>query len=276
MNQSPQQLYLDLLKKALSFALWDEPPVPAEAFSYRRGPLRRKALRLASKALARSRYRLVEERGFSRQQREDGMIWPGQADTMIGRKRLDNLHECIETVLRDGVPGDIIETGVWRGGACILARGVLAAHGDTARRVFVADPFEGLPKPEADKHPADSGDTHHVHKFLAVSQEQVAANFEKYGLLDAQVVFLKGWFKDTLPTAPIDRLAVMRLDGDMYSSTIDALDNLYPKLSSGGFCIIDDYALEGCKKAVTDYREKHGIGDDLITVDWTGAYWRKS
>ena len=65
--------------------------------------------------------------------------------------------------------------------------------------------------------------------------ETVKANFEKYGLLDAQVVFLKGWFKDTLPAAPIGKLAVMRLDGDMYESTMDALKSLYPELSPGGY-----------------------------------------
>ncbi|MBS0194978.1 MAG: TylF/MycF family methyltransferase [Proteobacteria bacterium] len=276
MNIPPDQLYLDLLKKTLSFSLWPDPPVPAETFAYRRSALSRSAVTLAGKALKRGRYRLVEDRQFSRQQREDGMIWPGYADTMIGLKRLDNLQQCIESALRDDVPGDIIETGVWRGGACILARAVLAAHGVTDRRVFVADSFEGLPKPDADTHPADKDDTHHVHGFLAISQEQVAENFRKYGLLDGQVVFLKGWFKDTLPTAPIERLAVMRLDGDMYGSTIDALNSLYPRLSSGGYCIIDDYALEGCKQAVTDYRAAHGIHAEMTAIDWTGTYWRKA
>jgi O-methyltransferase len=91
------------------------------------------------------------------------------------------------------------------------------------------------------------------------------------------VVFLKGWFKDTLPTAPIERLAVLRLDGDMYSSTIEALTSLYPKLSPGGFCIIDDYgAIAGCKQAVDDFRREQGITAELQPVDWTGRYWRKS
>jgi len=276
MSSSPQQLYLDLLKKTLSFALWAEPPVPAEAFAYRRGLLTRSAVAIAGKMLALSRYRLFEDRGFTREQREDGMIWPGLADTMIGMKRLDNLQMCIETALREGVPGDIIETGVWRGGACILARGILAACGVADRKVFVADSFAGLPRPDKDKYPQDRRDTHHIHRFLAVSQEQVADNFRKYGLLDEQVVFLKGWFKDTLPTAPIEKVAVMRLDGDMYESTMDGLVNLYPKLAPGGFCIIDDYALDGCRKAVADYRAAHGISEEMHTIDWTGVYWRKA
>jgi O-methyltransferase len=103
----------------------------------------------------------------------------------------------------------------------------------------------------------------------------VESHFERYGLLDNKVVFLKGWFRDTLPSAPIEKLAVLRLDGDMYGSTIDALTNLYPKLSKGGFCIVDDYALDGCRRAVDEYRTEHGIDAEMRAIDWTGRYWRK-
>ena len=97
-----------------------------------------------------------------------------------------------------------------------------------------------------------------------------------YGLLDDQVVFLRGWFKDTLPAAPISALSVLRLDGDMYASTMDALSALYPKLAPGGFCIVDDYgAIEACRQAVTDYRNAHGIAAEMVPVDWTAVYWRK-
>ena len=109
------------------------------------------------------------------------------------------------------------------------------------------------------------------------TMERVRANFERYGLLDKQVCFLKGWFRDTLPKAPIGRLSVIRLDGDLYESTMDALVNLYPKLSRGGYVIIDDYgALEPCSRAVHEYRRLHGITDEIHPVDWTGAYWRRS
>jgi O-methyltransferase len=110
---------------------------------------------------------------------------------------------------------------------------------------------------------------------LAISLDEVY--FSRYGLLDERVRFLKGWFKDTLPTALIERLAILRLDGDMYSSTMDVLKSLYPKLSSGGFAIIDDYgAVEGCRKAVTDFREHNKINDPILPIDWTGVYWRKT
>ena len=84
------------------------------------------------------------------------------------------------------------------------------------------------------------------------------------------------WFKDTLPDAPIDRIAVLRLDGDLYESTIQALDALYPRLSPGGFCIIDDYhAIKACRQAVTDYRAKHGLSAEIVDIDQTGVLWRK-
>jgi O-methyltransferase len=195
---------------------------------------------------------------------------------MIGLRRLDNLQECVETVLKDGVEGDLIETGVWRGGSCIFMKAILAAYGDDRRKVYVADSFAGLPRPDPEKYPADTGDDLYQYDYLAVSLEQVKQNFAAYGLLDEHVVFLEGWFKDTLPHAPVEKLAVMRLDGDLYESTIEALESLYPKLQHGGFCIIDDYALPTCLQAVDDFRRTHGIRDDLVAVDWSGVYWRKS
>lgn len=275
MITKPEILYIDLLKKALSFTLWDEPPYPITNHIHR-SIFKRTLIAIVSKVLAIKRLQIVQNRKISENERIEGSIWPGYAHTMIGIKRLDNLQFCIETIIKDGVEGDLIETGVWRGGACIFMRGVLAAYKIENRRVFVADSFEGLPKPD-NKYPSDKDDMLYMHRFLSVSKEEVEKNFEKYGLLDEQVVFLKGWFKDTLPKAPIEKLSILRLDGDMYESTMDALNNLYPKLSKGGFCIIDDYGcLENCKEAVDDYRNKNRIDDEIKVIDWSGIYWRKS
>jgi len=210
------------------------------------------------------------------QNRMEGRIWPVVAHTMIGLKRLDNLEFCIEQVITNGVPGDLIETGVWRGGATIFMRAVLKTYGVTDRCVWVADSFKGLPAPDTGKYPYDVGDTLHEARELAVSLEDVKANFERYGLLDDQVRFLKGWFRDTLPVAPIERLAVLRLDGDMYESTMDTLVNLYPKLSEGGYAIVDDYgAIPACRQAVHDYRSANRITEKIRNIDWTGAFWQK-
>jgi len=273
MKRTPTELYLDLMKKALAFTLWPEPPIPIDTFNYKLTPLKRVLVSLASRFFRAKKLSIAS--AVTLDQRVEGKCWPGYADTMIGLKRLDNLQFCVETVIREGVEGDLIETGVWRGGACILMRAILAAHAIENRKVYVADSFEGLPKPDPEKFPADKGDKLHAQLFLAVSQEEVENNFRKYGLLDECVVFLKGWFKDTLPNAPIEKLAILRLDGDMYGSTMDALANLYPKLSKGGFCIIDDYALKGCRAAVDDFRTENGIISEMKVVDWTGRYWRK-
>jgi O-methyltransferase len=242
----PRALYLDLMEKCLLNTIYEDPA--QDPWSAKR---------------------------FDAAKRAGGLDWPSLAHTMIGQKRLNNLRTVVETVLASDVPGDLIETGVWRGGACILMRAVLKAHGVTDRRVFVADSFEGLPPPDPDKYPADAGDQHHTFTPLAVSLEQVRANFAKYDLLDEQVVFLKGWFKDTLPPAPVERLAVLRLDGDMYESTMDALQALYDKVSPGGFIIVDDFALPGCNRAISDFRTAHGIDDPLVGIDSMSCYWQK-
>jgi O-methyltransferase len=180
-------------------------------------------------------------------------------------------------VLKEDVPGDLLEAGVWRGGACILMRGILKAYGDTERCVVMADSFAGLPPPNPEKFPADEGLSLHEFPQLAVSVEQVRANFERYGLLDEQVEFLPGWFRDTLPTLSGRRFAVLRLDGDLYESTWDALTHLYPLLSPRGLIIIDDYNdITACRQAVDDYRSAHAIIETLVAVDWLAVYWNRS
>ena len=208
--------------------------------------------------------------------RQNGLDWPSNADTMIGVKRLDNIQECVFDILKNNVDGDFIETGVWRGGAVIFMQALLKVFNVQNKKVWVADSFEGLPKPNEALYPVDTGDIHHTVKALSISLDTVQNNFKKYHLLDDNVVFLKGWFKDTLPGAPIKKLALLRLDGDMYESTMDALTHLYPKLSVGGYCIIDDWgAVPACQRAVIDYREKNGITEGIKIIDWAGAYWKK-
>jgi O-methyltransferase len=221
---------------------------------------------------------ITRKRPYDPKLREEGRDWPSRAESMIGLKRMQNIQDCIEHVLADGVPGDLIETGVWRGGATIFMRAVLKAYGDTSRTVWVADSFAGLPKPNQEEFAADAGDTHWRWSGLAVGVEQVRHNFARYGLLDDQVRFLVGWFKDTLPGAPIESLSVIRLDGDMYESTWQAIEVLYPKLSPGGFCIVDDFGthVSQAQQAVHDYRAEHGITEEIVDIDGTGAYWRKS
>ncbi|WP_431613339.1 TylF/MycF family methyltransferase [Bacillus pfraonensis] len=204
-----------------------------------------------------------------------GETWPQIAHSMIGRMRMDNLQMCMETVLKENIEGDFIETGVWRGGACIFMSGFLKVHEIDNRKVWLADSFQGLPAPNTTKYPKDKGDILYTIDYLRVSLEEVQNNFRKYDLLNENVKFLKGWFKDTLPTAPIEKLAILRLDGDLYESTMDSLSNLYDKVSNGGFIIIDDYNLPTCESAVTDFRRERDIKEPLIRIDNNSAYWRK-
>jgi Macrocin-O-methyltransferase (TylF) len=213
---------------------------------------------------------------FSSELRELGRDWPLQAHSMIGNRRMSNLRQIAEFVIEKGIPGDLMETGVWRGGACIMMRAVLQAYGVDDRRVWAADSFCGLPEPNPEIS-ADAGDKHHTFAELAVSLEKVKANFCKYGLLDGQVQFLQGWFSETLPHAPIEKLAVLRLDGDMYESTMDVLQNLYDKVSEGGFIIVDDFgAVQGCQTAVLEFRSSRQITDPIHPIDGCGVFWRKS
>lgn len=208
--------------------------------------------------------------------RAHGEDWPAVAHSMIGAERMFHLRCMCEYVINHGVPGDFIETGVWRGGASIMMRAVLETYEVTDRTVWVADSFAGLPAPNPAQYPADAEANFHEFSELAVSLEEVQANFAKYGLLDDRVRFLKGWFKDTLPVAPIEKLAVLRLDGDLYESTMDALTHLYDKLSPGGIVIIDDFVISCCQSAVHDFRQQKGISEPIQTIEGNGVFWEKA
>lgn len=270
-DATPAARYLDLMKRSLTRYGFDGgltavAPIPA---------WRQKAWPYLERLLDRHDWVVQRRTSFRPELREEGLDWPPTAETMIGLRRLDNIEHCIEQVVADGVPGDVLEAGVWRGGAAIFMRAVLAVLGQRDRLVWVADSFQGLPKPDP-KHEADRGDKHWTKSELAVSLDEVKRNFSRYNLLDQQVRFLPGWFNETLAAAPIERLSVLRADGDMYGSTIDILNALYPKLAIGGFAIIDDYgAVPACKAAVEDYRAEHAITEPIERIDWTGAFWRR-
>jgi len=267
------KLYIDLLKKVLidyhRLDFVEYRPLEPNFFT--------KSILMIARLIKTKNYAICYETKYKIEDRLEGRDWPTYADTMIGLKRLENIEFCFMEIIRNNIPGDFIETGVWRGGATIFMQGLLKSYGITDRNVWVADSFEGLPKPDQDIYEADLDSILYKSKQLAVSLETVKKNFEKYGLLDENVRFLSGWFKDTLPEAPIDRIALLRLDGDMYESTMDALVNLYPKLSVGGYILIDDFgSVNACRKAVLDYRNEHKITEEIEQADWAGIFWRKS
>jgi O-methyltransferase len=273
-----QRLYLDLLKRSLTGALAeDNDSILGGVRTAGSTSVKRRAANLAARAAGRFKVEIVYKKTYDPKLREVGRDWPARAESMIGLKRMENIEHCVQSVLDDDVPGDLVEAGVWRGGACIFMKANLVSRGDTTRTVWVADSFQGLPPPNVSLYPADTGDDLHTRSGLSVGADQVRHNFERYGVLDDRVKFLVGWFKDTLPAAPIDKLAVMRLDGDMYESTAQAIEALYPKLSPGGYCIVDDFGSHQSQagQAIIDYRKKHGIDDEIIDIDGFGAYWRR-
>lgn len=256
------ELYLDLLKRSVSNSIYDD-DLDMMHGKFGVDP-------------KTGKYVSVEAAPAAPEDKHVGGIWPSRAHTMIGIPRLENLQGCLEEVLKLGVEGDLIETGVWRGGASIFMRGILKAYGVTDRRVWVADSFAGLPQTDRVRYPKETDLELHLFQDLAVSLEDVKRNFQRYGLLDEQVQFLKGWFRDTLPLAPIEKLAIMRLDGDLYESTMDALVNLYGKLSRGGFVILDDYnVIKSSNDAAEDFRKEWSVTSELSLIPGGGAYWRK-
>jgi O-methyltransferase len=212
-----------------------------------------------------------ELRGDELRLRSAGMDWPLQGLTMVGLGRLDDLQACVETVVADGIEGDLIEAGAWRGGASILMRATLDSLGDE-RTLWVADSFDGFAA--ADDARADGIDLS-AFDFLAVPLAEVRASFARLGL-DKGVRFVPGYFEQTLAGLAAERWAVVRLDADTYEATKHALAALYPRLALGGYLIVDDYgSFEGCRRAVDEFRSEHGIGELLEHVDSTCSRWRR-
>jgi len=256
--ETPVALYLDLLKRTLTnwvYAYAESQMMHDEQHGHH---------------IAVARPAEWEERAMGRD-------FPPTAHTMIGFTRLAEIESCIERIIAEGVPGDLLEAGVWRGGAAIFMRGVLRAYGIRDRTVFVADSFAGFPEPDFDRYPREQFRDEFRNPGLAVSRDEVARNFELYGLLDEQVKFIEGYFDQSLRAAPVDRLALLRLDVDLYASTTQVLEFLYPKLSVGGYVLIDDYGYhDACRLAVEDFRAANQITDTLVETDWTGVHWRKT
>jgi O-methyltransferase/8-demethyl-8-(2,3-dimethoxy-alpha-L-rhamnosyl)tetracenomycin-C 4'-O-methyltransferase len=242
-------LYLDLLEKILCNTIYQDGSITASG-----------------------------NRPFDAERRNCGQDIPIRAHTMIGSLRLRQLRRACEAVLSEHVLGDFFEAGVWRGGVSILMRGVIEAYGDRHRKVWVADSFAGLPPPDR-RYEKDALTQFNFQerRELAIGGDQVRDNFSRYDLLDKRVEFLQGLFHETLPVLPPYKIAVLRLDGDLYSSTMDCLVNLYDHVAPNGFVIVDDYGVViDARRAVLDFRRQRDIGQPMLAIDGDGVFWRKS
>lgn len=267
--------YLRLMARVLTRYEMDTPFVAIDPAL--RSAIVQRVWRRFDRLLNKQQLALVRRKERDYALREQGLDPPGDAETMIGLVRLENLRQAIRTVVDEDVPGDVLEAGVWRGGASIFMRAALVAYGAPDRKVWLADSFAGLPPPDLERYPQDKDMSLHLLPYMVATLDRVRKAFARYELLDENVHFIEGWFKDTLHTAPVRQLSLLRVDGDMYESTIQVLEALYDRVSPGGFVIIDDYkAFRECRQATDDYRASHAINDPITEIDWTGVYWRKS
>lgn len=271
--------YLDLLKLALVNLIYPESELRLSYLEENRTSGDRRA---DERALRDIRYAQPDEFSALVRAKQEGLVWRQRvtrdSHTMVGLRRLENLECCAVQVFANDVPGDFLEAGVCQGGASIFLRALQVAYDQEDRRTWAADSFQGLPPPT---HPIDR--QHRMdfseprQPWLSASLEAVKDNFRTYDLLSDNVRFLPGWFADTLPDAPTGELSLLRLDGDLYSSTYDALSALYPRVSTGGFVVIDDYwAFEPCRLAVDTFLSEQGAAPELLRIDWIGVCWQKT
>jgi hypothetical protein len=190
--------------------------------------------------------------------------------TLLTKSQLDLVEQAIIAVEAQRIPGDFLEAGIWRGGVIIFMRALLDAYDIVGRKVFAADSFAGIPKnTRALNDPVDTW----ADRWVA-SVEEVQLAIRRFGLLDDKIEFLVGFFEDSLRSLENKRFSVVRLDSDSYDSVETSLEYLYPLISQGGYVIIDDWHLPGCRMAVMEYRSQLGIRDEIH--EWDGnAYWVK-
>jgi hypothetical protein len=236
-----------------------------------------------------SRHELETSRGsldaeypadFSPEEQED--IRAVRPFTMTSFERLVSLSRAVDHIVSHNIGGDIVECGVWKGGSMLLVARKLARLGDTARRLYLFDTFEGMSEPTREDVSAvdqtaagqlldaverTDGDSVWCYSPL----EEVKTNLQKSAYPAGQLHFIKGKVEDTLPEPSIGKIALLRLDTDWYESTKHELETLYDRLVPGGILIIDDYGhWSGSRKAVDEFIAARRLPLFLHRIDYTG------
>jgi cephalosporin hydroxylase len=194
----------------------------------------------------------------------------GVAYAGMGRFRLEHLERCLELIREEAIGGDLVESGTGRGGAAIFMCGFLAAYEVSGRRMWVADRF-------ATAGSAGTRDGLRRDGFrFARDFNTVREGFARFGLLDDRVVFLQGPPSRTLAEAPIDEIAVLRVESQEPDEVAAVLGALYDRVTPGGFVVVDGYGAPECEAAVEEFRSLHGLVEPLERVDWSAAAWRKT
>lgn len=188
------------------------------------------------------------------------------------------LYKAIEYVVKNNVPGDIVECGVWNGGSMLLAALALIHFGDTSRKIYLYDTFEGMPEPDPEMDKSWDGQSAHEEwrESVAVkgrwgyggSVEMVYEVMRSSGYPLENIIFVKGMVETTIPSVAPKHIALLRLDTDLYQSTYHELVHLYPRLSRGGVLILDDYGyFQGAKVATDQYFAENNLAPLLNRVD---------
>lgn len=276
---NPQYQCGPLLSKAI--AAWNKARPEAT------NPMRTQYLKLMAETLTGINLRIPEyhrsniEKPFDFDARSFGLDWPMYGYSMVGSYRLQNIHYLLLELEKNSISGDFIEAGVWRGGSCIFATAVMEAYNMEDRKVFVADSFQGLPPSSQSKD--ENKWIGLGNGFLEVSQEEVALNFEAFGMLTPRVEFIEGFFRHSLPIfrdsmrSRARQIAFARLDADMYESTMDVLFNIFEFIPIGGIIVFDDFfTVPEESQAAVQFWELHGLEENFHDIDGSGVWWRKS
>jgi O-methyltransferase len=201
--------------------------------------------------------------------------------TMVSKDRQIHQYEAVQYVVKAGIPGAILECGVWLGGSMMMAASALLDVGDRSRDLFLYDTYAGHPKPDAERdidihgkalveeyYKRRSGDG--FSDWARVSIEDVEANMRSTGYPEPKIHLIKGKVENTIPAQSPNTIALLRLDTDWYESTLHALRHLFPRLSAGGVLIIDDYGhMKGAKMAVDQYFDEIGKTYLLTRIDYS-------
>lgn len=188
------------------------------------------------------------------------------------RETIENTKHFAKLVVETGIPGSLVECGVGAGSQLGAMRDAIG----TSRTIYGFDSFEGIPlaSKEDDQQPGMAEKP--VLDYTTERDLLKSSGITSHSLHDVRnslsrwfqgaistIVLVKGWFQDTLPiyelTFEKEKIALLRLDGDLYYSTKVSLEVLFPHLSVGGILIIDDWVLTGCRKACEDYFADHPV-----------------
>ena len=211
------------------------------------------------------------------------LIFKSMSHSLVGSKGLEATYDLVDELINSEIEGDIIELGVAEGGCALLIGTLLFKYNhESQRNLWLFDSFEGLPEPtEDDFIDGETGD--HVRPLpkgscLGTIDQVKDLLHTKNQLPSENIIYVKGWFEDTVPASRdrIDKVAILRIDGDWYESVDTCLKGLFDKVTTNGYIIIDDYeSCYGAKKATDEFIKERQIPTEIILDGRGGCYFKK-